>query len=358
MKRVIAKDYAVEIPLCCGAYTFVRIIGSGSFSVVLAAVETETGKPVAVKVFSKQYLVERSHVPKFEREITLFSSFDHPHIVRFIEILNDDSLIYVIMEYCDLGNLHLYFREHSASGENCARFFIHQILLAVQYLHSRRVAHRDLKPENILVQSPANVKLVDFGLSTEVSDDTLLRTQCGSPLFAAPEIISGLPYDGRRADMWSLGVIVYLLVVGKIPWDDTSNHANLYSDIQLARYRLPDNPSSAFVNFVGGLMNPLPLLRFTVEQALNHPWLANKFDSPRWFPTPKPQDGHKAVSLKPTAAPLLPTTIKAPVKIRRGEGGPVRRRIQGTDQLELRQGPIDEDRSHDDSHDSTDSLPG
>jgi serine/threonine protein kinase len=280
----LSTGYTVNVPRHFNGYRFERIIGAGSYAVVLQASDESSGTPYAVKVTSKKYLIDQGEVSRFEREVTLFSSFEHPNIVQFHEILHDDNLIYIVMEYCDLGSLHTHLLREGAASEAGARFIVGQILSALVYLHGRGISHRDLKPDNIIIKTPMTVKIADFGFAVSAQPNALVSTQCGSPAYTAPEVVAGQPYDGRAADMWSLGVIAYAIVAGQLPWRDVTNQKNLFFDIQTARYHVPDEASPTFANFVGGLMQPQPILRFTVEQAQNHPWLREKSEEPKGLP--------------------------------------------------------------------------
>jgi serine/threonine protein kinase len=161
---------------------------------------------------------DHNFVSQFQREITLFSSLDHPNVVNFLGVDDDDTFVYVIMEYCPIGTLHELLVAQGAFQESIARSLTNQIVSATGYLHSLDIAHRDLKPENILIGENYTVKLADFGFSRKDSSETLFRTQRGSPLYASPEVISNIPYDGKAADMWSIGVILFALVCGSVPW--------------------------------------------------------------------------------------------------------------------------------------------
>jgi serine/threonine protein kinase len=276
---VLAGDYPVNVPAHFFDYTFVQIIGSGAFSLVILAKHDETGDSVAVKLLSRKYLVEHQAVEQFQRELTIFSGFSHPNLVKFVEVFDDDDLIYIVMEYCPFGSLHQLISAQGPLAESAARSVVRQIVEGLAYLHSLDVAHRDLKPENILIGENSRIKIADFGFSRESAGGSLFRTQCGSPLFAAPEVISSIPYNGKAADMWSIGVIVFVIVMGKVPWDDTQNQTHLFYDIQTARYHLPENLPDQLKNLLGGLMHPQPMMRFTAAQMLSHPWLANMSSS-------------------------------------------------------------------------------
>jgi 5'-AMP-activated protein kinase catalytic alpha subunit len=265
----------VVIPKVFEKFTFTKVLGRGSYAIVLHAIDTETNRPYAVKIISKQFLIDHNEVTHFEHEVTIFSSLDHPRVVKFYKLLHDDQLIYLVIEYCELGTMETAILKQQGCGEFHAAHFVQQVLQGIHYLHFRGIAHRDLKPQNILVDHGFNLKLADFGFAINV-DSGLRSTRCGSPVFAAPEVIAGQTYDPKCADMWSLGVIVFLLATGNLPWENVTNAATLFFDIQTAKYHIPENLSKNFANFIGGLMQPQPKLRFTAEQALCHPWVQQR----------------------------------------------------------------------------------
>jgi serine/threonine protein kinase len=207
------------------------------------------------------------------REITVFAKLSHPNILQFYEILSDDNLIYVVMEYCAHRTLQDLIVEYGGLGEPEAKGYIAQLASAIQYMHDKGVAHRDIKPENVLLDEKDCLKLADFGFSREAFSGELCATTVGSPIYAAPEIISLQKYDAQQADMWSLGVLIYVLVMGDAPWKDTSNLTSLFYQIQTGRYHVPQEMSSLFRSLIHSLMHPLPQMRLTASQVINHPWL-------------------------------------------------------------------------------------
>jgi serine/threonine protein kinase len=275
MRVAMSSGYEITTPKIIGSLAFVRVLGRGSSGVVFLAVHVETEENYAVKVMSKQFLIDRNAVARFKREVTIFSSLDSPHVVKFYDCLDDDDLVYLVTEFCELGTMESVLLRPGGCAEHSAVHFVRQLLEGVRYLHSQGIAHRDLKPQNIMVDSRFNLKLADFGFAIETSAG-LQMTRCGSPIFSAPEVISGQPYDPQCADMWSLGVVVFLLVTGTIPWKDVTNDKSLIYDIQTAKYHVPEHLSPNFANFVGGLMHPRPMLRFTANQALAHPWVQQR----------------------------------------------------------------------------------
>jgi serine/threonine protein kinase len=279
MRISVAAGYELTVPKVISGLTLTTILGRGSSGVVFRAVNMETEETFAVKVMAKQFLIDHNAVSRFQREVTIFSSLDSPYVVKFYDCLDDHELVYLVTEFCELGTMEAVLLRPGGCAEPNAVHFVRQLVEGVQYIHAQGIAHRDLKPQNILVDAQFHLKLADFGFAIETSAG-LQTARCGSPLFSAPEVISGQPYDPQCADMWSLGVIVFWLVTGTIPWKDVKNEKALVYNIQTAKYHVPENLSPNFANFVGGLMQPQPMRRFTPIQALAHPWLQRIGASP------------------------------------------------------------------------------
>ena len=277
--ELIGGDDVITIPSQFGSYEYVKTLGRGSFSVVAQIKDLNSGALFACKIMSQRSLIDKNLVDNFQREITIFSKLNHPNIVKLVEMVSDDRLIYVVMEYCSHGDLFHLVSEHGKVDERNASIITRQILSALVYLHDMNIAHRDLKPENILLDAQLNVKLADFGFSKQMNDNFLMKTQCGSPFYAAPEIISNTQYNGKMSDMWSLGVIIYVLVVGKIPWEKVDNTRILFYNIQTARYHIPPTVSESAANLINGLMQPQPELRFSAVEALCHPWVQSSVNT-------------------------------------------------------------------------------
>ncbi|OHT01652.1 CAMK family protein kinase [Tritrichomonas foetus] len=276
----INEETVLNIPERFGSYQFVKVLGRGSFSVVVQCKRISTSKSpnqeefFACKILSQQYLIKENLVDSFQHEIMIFSKIKHTNIVRLIEMISDDKLIYIVMEYCSHGDLFHLIREHGKIDERNAAIICKQILDAIVYIHERNIVHRDLKPENILLDAQLNIKLADFGFSKELTNDNvLMKTQCGSPIYAAPELVSNENYDGKKVDMWSVGVIIFVMITGEIPWQDVENAQHLFYQIQTARYHIPSTVSEAARNLINGLMQPRPEIRFSASEAFSHPWV-------------------------------------------------------------------------------------
>lgn len=271
----MSNGYLETIPSRVGEYILVREIGRGSSSIIYLAVKQDTNEKVAIKIVSRKFLIDRNAVENFQREVTAFSKMNHRNIVRFYEIQSDDNLIYIIMEYCRNGNLQMLASQPGGMSERTAKPIVHQIGSAISYFHSLGIAHRDIKLENIFLNQLNEVKVGDFGFCREqTKENELFKTQCGSPIYAPPEIVDNKQYDGKKADMWSTGVVIYSLVTGTVPWKDCKNIQNLFRDIQMSRYHVPDQYSAEFKSLIHSLMHPLPEMRLSAAKMLSHPWLA------------------------------------------------------------------------------------
>ena len=195
----------------------------------------------------------------------------HPHIIRLYEVIETPNDIYVVMEYVESGELFDYIVEKGRLMEDEARHFFQQIISGVEYCHRNMVVHRDLKPENLLLDSRSNVKIADFGLSNVMRDGHFLKTSCGSPNYAAPEVISGRLYAGPEVDVWSCGVILYALLCGSLPFDD-ENIPNLFKKIKGGIYTLPSHLSPGARDLIPRMLLVDPLKRITIPEIRQHPW--------------------------------------------------------------------------------------
>lgn len=274
---IIGDEYPIQIPVKFGRYDFVRTIGAGSFSVVALVTERGTNNQYACKICSRQLLIEKNIFDRFEREVRIMQTFRHPSLVSLLDVVFDANLIYLVMEYCFNGELFQVIADQRKLDENLARKMFNQIVDGIAYIHARDVAHRDLKPENILLDHEMNAKIADFGLCHSVDSKQLLKTPCGSPYYAPPEIICNQPYDGKRSDLWSLGVVLYTMVTGSLPWQD-SNQVQLYQQIIDARFTIPRTLSPTLRDLISRLMRADPNDRPTIEEVKTHPWLTEGQD--------------------------------------------------------------------------------
>lgn len=254
-----------------------KALGEGSFGKVCLGTHSITGEHVAIKVLEKSRLVQADDVRRVSREIQILKKNRHRNVVQLFEVLDTPNSICLIMENCDAGEMFSYIVKHKRVHESQACLFFQQIVDGVDYLHSVEVTHRDLKPENLLLQTSKThgfvVKIVDFGLSNTHDGGKLLQTACGSPCYAAPEMIAGKMYWGPKADVWSMGVILFALVCGYLPFED-SNTAKLYDKILAGEYSTPNWISVDVRDLISKILNTDPEFRYDIDQIRNHPWFS------------------------------------------------------------------------------------
>mmetsp|Transcript_38735 Transcript_38735/g.54543 ORF Transcript_38735/g.54543 Transcript_38735/m.54543 type:complete len:617 (-) Transcript_38735:7-1857(-) len=212
---------------------------------------------------------------KVQREINILHLCTHPHIIRLYEVIDTPTDIFLVNEYVSGGELFDYIVSKGRLSADEARNFFHQIISGVEYCHFQKIVHRDLKPENLLLDANLNIKIADFGLSNLMRDGDFLRTSCGSPNYAAPEVISGHLYAGPEVDVWSCGVILYALLCGSLPFDDESI-PNLFKKIKSGMYSLPTHLSQLARNLIPRMLEVDPMKRITIPEIRLHPWFQHK----------------------------------------------------------------------------------
>uniref|UniRef100_A0A8C4PIP7 non-specific serine/threonine protein kinase n=1 Tax=Equus asinus TaxID=9793 RepID=A0A8C4PIP7_EQUAS len=251
-------------------YEFLETLGKGTYGKVKKARES-AGRLVAIKSIRKDRIKDEQDLMHIRREIEIMSSLNHPHIIAIHEVFESSSKIVIVMEYASRGDLYDYISERQRLSERDARHFFRQIVSAVHYCHQNGVVHRDLKLENILLDANGNIKIADFGLSNLYHQGKFLQTFCGSPLYASPEIVNGKPYTGPEVDSWSLGVLLYILVHGAMPFDG-QDHKTLVKQISNGAYREPPKPSDA-CGLIRWLLMVNPTRRATLEDVASHWWV-------------------------------------------------------------------------------------
>ncbi|KAJ2231964.1 Protein kinase [Coemansia sp. RSA 485] len=270
-----------------GNYTVLQTLGVGSFGKVKLAVHSQTGHKVALKIIGRSKLAHSDMIGRVNREIQYLKMLRHPHIIKLYEVITTPTDIIMVIEYAG-GELFNYIVERGRMNERDGRRFFQQIVSAVEYCHRRNIVHRDLKPENVLLDPYDNVKVADFGLSNIMKDGEFLQTSCGSPNYAAPEVINGKLYAGPEVDAWSCGVILYVMLCGRLPFDDDHIPA-LFKKITSGIFTMPGYLSQGARAILSGLLQVDPLKRMTLAQVRQHPWFTT--DLPEYLkPLPESTD--------------------------------------------------------------------
>ncbi|XP_055729232.1 MAP/microtubule affinity-regulating kinase 3-like isoform X1 [Salvelinus fontinalis] len=246
-----------------GNYRLLKTIGKGNFAKVKLARHILTGREVAIKIIDKTQLNPTS-LQKLFREVRIMKILNHPNIVKLFEVIETEKTLYLVMEYASGGEVFDYLVAHGRMKEKEARAKFRQIVSAVQYCHQKHIVHRDLKAENLLLDADMNIKIADFGFSNEFVMGSKLDTFCGSPPYAAPELFQGKKYDGPEVDVWSLGVILYTLVSGSLPFDG-QNLKELRERVLRGKYRIPFYMSTDCENLLKRFLVLNPAKRGTLE---------------------------------------------------------------------------------------------
>ncbi|KZT02060.1 snf 1 [Laetiporus sulphureus 93-53] len=268
-----------------GEYTVVEEIAEGTFGKVKMAVHTITGHKVAMKFISKQVIAATKTKTRVQREVEYMRALRHPHIIKLYEVISTPTDIIIVLEYAG-GELFNYIVDNGRMEEPQARRFFQQLISGIEYSHRLKIVHRDLKPENVLLDADLNVKIADFGLSNEIKDGDFLKTSCGSPNYAAPEVIRGGLYTGPEIDVWSCGVILYVMLCGRLPFED-EDVQTLFTKISQGVYHLPSYLTPDARSLINGMLAVDPVKRITIPEILQHPFFTT--DLPRYLhPLPRP----------------------------------------------------------------------
>lgn len=257
-----------------GKYQVIKTLGEGSFGKVKLAQHTVTGQNVALKIINRKTLAKSDMQGRVEREISYLRLLRHPHIIKLYDVIKSKDEIIMVIEYAG-KELFDYIVQRGKMAEDEARRFFQQIIAAVEYCHRHKIVHRDLKPENLLLDDSLNVKIADFGLSNIMTDGNFLKTSCGSPNYAAPEVISGKLYAGPEVDVWSSGVILYVMLCGRLPFDDDFIPA-LFKKISNGTYTLPNYLSQGARNLLTRMLVVNPLNRITILEIMEDEWFKHE----------------------------------------------------------------------------------
>lgn len=266
-----------------GKYEIGRTIGEGTFAKVKFAQNTETGESVAMKVLDRSTIIKHKMVDQIKREISIMKLARHPYVVRLHEVLASRTKIYIILEFITGGELFDKIVRHGRLSETESRRYFQQLIDGVDYCHCKGVYHRDLKPENLLLDSQGNLKISDFGLSASPAQGvTLLRTTCGTPNYVAPEVLSHRGYNGALADIWSCGVILYVLLAGYLPFDEL-DLTTLYCKIERADFSCPSWFPVGAKSLIHRILDPSPETRIRIQEIRNDEWFRRNYVPAKHF---------------------------------------------------------------------------
>lgn len=270
-----------------GKYELGRSLGEGTFGKVKHAIDTETNEAVAIKILDKEKIQKQNMGNQIKKEISIMKMVKHKNIVHMIEVLASKTKIFIVLELVTGGELFDKIVQVGKLSEEQARFYFRQLIDGVEYCHKLGICHRDLKPENLLLDEHGNLKISDFGLSSLYVGDAdgegttrteLLHTTCGTPNYVAPEVLSDQGYDGKKADVWSCGVILYVLLAGFLPFDESTIVA-LFAKIQNADFTYPSWFSPEVRSLIDQMLVADPHARITVANIKNHPWYTSGMDT-------------------------------------------------------------------------------
>ncbi|XP_039690399.1 CBL-interacting serine/threonine-protein kinase 7 [Medicago truncatula] len=293
-----------------GKYQLTKFLGRGNFAKVYQARSLIDGSTVAVKVIDKSKTVDASMEPRIVREIDAMRRLqNHPNILKIHEVLATKTKIYLIVDFAGGGELFLKLARRRKFPEALARRYFQQLVSALCFCHRNGIAHRDLKPQNLLLDAEGNLKVSDFGLSAlpEQLKNGLLHTACGTPAYTAPEILGRIGYDGSKADAWSCGVILYVLLAGHLPFDD-SNIPAMCKRITRRDYQFPEWISKPARYLIYQLLDPNPKTRIRLENVFGNNWFKKSLrEEPeeKLFDDKYSFDGYKKLELGMNAFDII-----------------------------------------------------
>ncbi|KAK3211315.1 hypothetical protein Dsin_016021 [Dipteronia sinensis] len=267
-----------------GKYEMGRLLGKGTFAKVYYGKHVVSGESVAIKVINKDQVKKGGMMEQIKREISVMRLVRHPNVVEIKEVMATKTKIFFVMEHVRGGELFAKVARGKLK-EDVARKYFQQLISAVDFCHSRGVSHRDLKPENLLLDENEDLKVSDFGLSAlpeQILNDGLLHTQCGTPAYVAPEVLRKKGYDGSKADIWSCGVILYVLLAGFLPFQD-ENIMKMYRKVFKAEFEYPPWFSTESKRLISKLLVADPGRRITIPSIMRVSWFRKGFTSPPAF---------------------------------------------------------------------------
>ncbi|XP_076853786.1 serine/threonine-protein kinase BRSK2 isoform X5 [Brachyhypopomus gauderio] len=300
------KDNSAQHANYVGPYRLEKTLGKGQTGLVKLGIHCVTCQKVAIKIVNREKLSE-SVLMKVEREIAILKLIEHPHVLKLHDVYENKKYLYLVLEHVSGGELFDYLVKKGRLTPKEARKFFRQIISALDFCHSHSICHRDLKPENLLLDEKNNIRIADFGMASLQVGDSLLETSCGSPHYACPEVIRGEKYDGRKADVWSCGVILFALLVGALPFDD-DNLRNLLEKVKLGVFHMPHFIPPDCQNLLRGMIEVDAVKRLTLEQIQKHTWYIGGKNEPE---PEQPVLRKVAIRMLPSAEDIDPDVLES-----------------------------------------------
>ncbi|XP_026793412.1 serine/threonine-protein kinase BRSK2 isoform X7 [Pangasianodon hypophthalmus] len=306
MSSLPGKESSAQHASYVGPYRLEKTLGKGQTGLVKLGVHCVTCQKVAIKIVNREKLSE-SVLMKVEREIAILKLIEHPHVLKLHDVYENKKYLYLVLEHVSGGELFDYLVKKGRLTPKEARKFFRQIISALDFCHSHSICHRDLKPENLLLDEKNNIRIADFGMASLQVGDSLLETSCGSPHYACPEVIRGEKYDGRKADVWSCGVILFALLVGALPFDD-DNLRNLLEKVKLGVFHMPHFIPPDCQNLLRGMIEVDAAKRLTLEQIQKHTWYIGGKNEPE---PEQPVPRKVAIRTLPSAEDIDPDVLES-----------------------------------------------
>ena len=252
-------------------FEILSFLGQGTFSVVKLGQDKKTKEKVAIKFLEKKKILTKDDKIRVKREIEILKKSNHINVIRAKKILEDSENIYIIMEYCEKGELFDHIVDEVCLDGKEASYYFYQLINGLESLHKNGIVHRDLKPENLLINKNNILKIIDFGLSNYYENNKLLSTPCGSPCYAAPEMLCGKNYDGISVDIWTTGIILYALLCGCLPFDNEDRNI-LYKKIMKGKISYPENLEKDAIDLIKKILVINPKERISIKEIKKHPF--------------------------------------------------------------------------------------
>ena len=261
-----SKEQNIKI---IGDYYLKQTIGSGTFSKVKLGINKYSNEKVAIKLLKKSKIIEKDDLERILREMSIYKEISHENVIEVFNMFETNEYYMIIMKYYEGGELFNYIVDNDRLSEEESAFFFYQIINGVEYIHSKGITHRDLKPENLLLDKEKKLKIIDFGLSNYFNGENLLKTPCGSPCYASPEMVSGNKYSGFKIDIWAIGIILYAMLCGYLPFEDDDNNI-LFQKILNCKLEYPRFLSKLSIDIINKILVTDPNKRFTIKDIKKH----------------------------------------------------------------------------------------